>query len=88
MDDPFKHLLVGKRIRLLACTDPHTELRPGDLGTVRLVDCMDTVHVDWDGGSRLGLCADAGDRYELLTDDNEAYDASVGAALAFTASML
>jgi Domain of unknown function (DUF4314) len=30
----------GDRVELLACSDPHTWLMPGDLGTVRLVDDM------------------------------------------------
>lgn len=43
------------RVRLIHCTDEHTRLTPGDMGTVALVDSTGTVHVDWDSGSRLGL---------------------------------
>jgi len=51
----------GDRVVLVHCTDPHTNLKPGDAGTVRAVDGLGTVHVAWDSGSRLGICEDAGD---------------------------
>ena len=60
--------IIGRRVKLVRCGDPYTELLPGAIGTVRLVDDMDTVHVDWDCGSRLGLCEDAGDVYHLLDE--------------------
>jgi hypothetical protein len=58
--------LVGRRVRLVRCTDEHTKLEPGALGTVRFVDSTGTVHVDWDDGSKLGLVDEAGDLYELV----------------------
>jgi hypothetical protein len=60
------HPLVGKRVRLVRCNDPYTTLSPGTEGTVRLVDDLGTVHVEWDNGSRLGLCREDGDRYEII----------------------
>lgn len=45
----------GDRLRLISTTDPHTDLQPGALGTVVVVDDLGTVHVDWDTGSNLGL---------------------------------
>jgi len=45
----------GDRVRLLGTDDIFTQLRPGDEGTVRFVDDLGTVHVDWDNGSGLGL---------------------------------
>jgi hypothetical protein len=47
--------LQGRRVRLIRCTDPHTRLKPGTRGLVTFVDGLDTVHVTWDDGSRLGL---------------------------------
>jgi len=35
--------------------DPYSLLKPGDKGTVRLVDDTATVFVDWDSGSGLGV---------------------------------
>ncbi|GIM90115.1 DUF4314 domain-containing protein [Paractinoplanes toevensis] len=53
----------GQRVRLEHTNDPHTDLRPGDTGTVRRHDeQQQTVYVDWDSGSTLSMCLDAGDR--------------------------
>jgi hypothetical protein len=52
---------VGDRVELVRCTDEYTRLRAGELGTVRFVDSIGTVHVQWDGGSRLGLIAGVDD---------------------------
>lgn len=50
------HPLVGKRVRLGHCTDPHANLEPGAEGTVTYVDSLfGTVTVKWDDGHRLGL---------------------------------
>jgi hypothetical protein len=57
---------IGRRVRLIVCTDPHTRLKSGAEGTVTSVDDAGTVHVKWDDGSRLGLVADAGDGWEVL----------------------
>lgn len=62
------HPLVGRRVRLVHCSDEFTRVQPGTLGTVNLVDGMGTVHVKWDDGSRLGMIDEAGDRYELLPE--------------------
>lgn len=47
--------LRGRRVRLISTTDPYTDLRYGDEGTIVLVDDLGTVHVSWDNGSSLGL---------------------------------
>ncbi len=51
----MKNQLRGKRIELISTSDPHTELKPGDRGTVDFVDDIGTIHVVWDNGSTLGL---------------------------------
>ena len=56
----------GDRIRLVHTDDEWTRLRPGALGTVRSVDDNHTVHTDWDDGSRLGLSAASGDRWDVV----------------------
>lgn len=58
--------LKGRRIRLERCTDPYTKLQPGLEGTVAFVDDVGTLFVNWDNGSTLGLCRDAGDRWQVL----------------------
>ena len=45
----------GTRVELIHMDDPYSRLRPGDKGTVRLVDDTATVFVDWDCGSGLGV---------------------------------
>jgi hypothetical protein len=44
----------GTRVELVSMNDPYTKLKPGDRGTVRLVDDIGTVFVNWDNGSGLG----------------------------------
>lgn len=51
----MKKQLKGKRIELIYTSDPYTNLKPGDRGTVDFVDDMGTIHVNWDNGSTLGL---------------------------------
>lgn len=45
----------GQRVRLVRTDDPYTRLRPGDEGTITMLDSWGTVHVRWDSGSGLGL---------------------------------
>lgn len=46
---------AGTRITLQAMNDPYSRLRPGDTGTLVLIDDIGTYHVHWDNGSSLGL---------------------------------
>lgn len=59
-------ILLGKRVRLDHTSDPYTNLRAGDLGTVQRIDDMGTVHVKWDSGSSLGLISESGDRWTVV----------------------
>ena len=45
----------GTRVELVRMEDPYTKLKPGDRGSVSIVDDTGTVFVDWDLGSRLGV---------------------------------
>ncbi|MEV6932239.1 DUF4314 domain-containing protein [Dactylosporangium sp. NPDC051485] len=52
----------GQRVALVHTSDPHTELRPGDEGTVRRYDAgQRRVDVTWDSGSNLSMLLDSGD---------------------------
>ena len=64
----MKSQLEGKRIELISTTDPNTELKPGDRGTIDFVDDTGTIHVNWDNGSQLGLVPGE-DQYKLLEDE-------------------
>lgn len=57
--------LLGKRIRLISCTDEFTRLQPGAMGTVGHVDDLGTLHIDFDDGHRLGLILGV-DRWEVV----------------------
>ena len=45
----------GTRVMLIRMSDPFTNLRQGDQGTVMMVDDIGTIHVSWDCGSTLGV---------------------------------
>lgn len=45
----------GTRVELVEMDDPYSRLKPGDKGTVRIVDDTGTVFVKWDTGSSLGV---------------------------------
>ena len=47
---------AGTRAELVHMDDPYNhKLIPGCRGTVRAVDSIGTIHVDWDCGSNLGI---------------------------------
>jgi len=50
---------VGTKVELVKMDDPHTRLRPGDKGVVRLVDDAGNIHIRWDNGE--GLAAAYGE---------------------------
>ena len=45
----------GCRVELVSMDDPYSRLKPGDQGTVAMVDDIGTIFVDWDCGSSLGV---------------------------------
>lgn len=63
--------LIGKRVRLDACTDIHTKLKHGDEGVVMDVDDIGTVHVLWDNGSLLGLIEEEGDAFSIVEEKTD-----------------
>ena len=65
--DLMKNQLEGKRIELVSTSDPYTNLKAGDRGTVEFIDDMGTIHVAWDNGSMLGLVPGE-DQYIILND--------------------
>ena len=57
----------GQRVALVHTTDPHTDLRPGDQGTVRRYDAgQRRVDVAWDSGSTLSMLLDDSDTIAVL----------------------
>ena len=46
----------GTRVELVSMNDPFSKtLKPGDKGTVSVIDDLGTLFVDWDCGSGLGV---------------------------------
>jgi len=45
----------GMRIELIRMEDPWTALKPGDRGTVMMVDDAGQIHMNWDRGSSMAL---------------------------------
>lgn len=50
-----KRFPKGCRVELVQMDDRHAP-PIGTLGTVVLVDDIGTIHINWDTGSRLGVC--------------------------------
>ncbi len=59
----------GARVELVRMNDPYSRLKPGDKGTVALVDDVGTIHVNWDCGSTLGV-AFREDSCRLINDES------------------
>lgn len=45
----------GTRLQLISMSDPFAPIDSGTKGTVRCVDDMGTIHMQWDNGRTLGL---------------------------------
>jgi hypothetical protein len=58
---------VGTKVELISLGEPDkwTQLKPGTQGTVAFVDDANTVHVNWEGGSNLGLFPGV-DRFKVI----------------------
>lgn len=51
-----EQFVPGTRVKLIKMDDPYNQkLVPGCLGTVRCVDDVGTIHIQWDCGSGLGV---------------------------------
>lgn len=63
----MQHWQPGDRVALEHTDDPHTDLLPGDQGTVTAWHPqVDQLLIDWDNGSRLILLPGRGDRVRRL----------------------
>jgi hypothetical protein len=61
----------GTRVMLIRMSDPYTNLRQGDRGTVICVDDIGSVHVAWDRGSTLGVAFGEDECVKIEEDDHE-----------------
>jgi hypothetical protein len=72
----------GMRIRMVSMIDDPNPIQNGEEGTIRLVDSMGVIHVNWDNGRTLGVIPGA-DQYILEPAlenvfDNLNYDLNEG----------
>ena len=58
---------IGDRVRLIKMEDPYSPVESGTEGTIRLVDDIGQLHIDWDNGRTLAIVPEI-DKYELLGD--------------------
>lgn len=58
----------GTRLMLLCMKDPYRPVESGTRGTVRLVDDMGTIHMNWDNGRTLGIVPGE-DEFRRLTQE-------------------
>jgi hypothetical protein len=79
----------GQRVALVHTSDPHTLLRPGDRSTIRRYRPeQHTVDIDWDNGSHLSMCLDAGDRIQPLADAGQPADEVSSGASRWAAALV
>lgn len=58
----------GTRVMLLHMNDPYAPVEDGMRGTVKFVDDMGTIHMNWDNGRSLGI-APGEDSFRKLTQE-------------------
>ena len=76
--------LEGKRVRLIKMNDDPNPIEPGTEGTIKYVDGMKQLIVDWDNGRSLSLLPDV-DEYIILNEELDAVTVGlVGSGTAVT----
>lgn len=66
-------ILTGKRIRLFEMNDPHP-VPPHTAGTIKFVDDMKQIHVNWENGRTLAVIPEV-DSFMIyaMTPEQETY---------------
>ncbi len=67
----------GTRVELISMDNDPRPIESGTRGTVRVVDDMGTIHVEWDNGRRLGLVPGE-DSFRKLTMEELASEQDMG----------
>ena len=60
--------MVGSRIKLIKMTDDPRPIEPGSEGTIKYIDDMSQIHVDWDNGRSLALIPGV-DEYVIIPSE-------------------
>lgn len=66
----------GTRIELLSMSDPYAPVLAGTRGTVKFVDSMGTIFLEWDNGRSLGVVPGEDSFRKLTQEEIEAENQS------------
>lgn len=67
----------GTRLELIDMDDPYAPVPSGTRGTVKFIDDMAQIHMEWDNGRRLPLNSDE-DSFRKLTEEELAEEQNDG----------
>lgn len=73
INEMAKYDFKDRRVILKKMVDKYTDLKAGDMGTIRFTDDIGQIHVNWDNGSTLALIPGVDD-YEILDDKVVKYE--------------
>lgn len=59
----------GTRLMLLSMSDPYRQIESGTRGSVKFVDDMGTIHMNWDNGRTLGIVPGEDDFRKLTQEE-------------------
>ena len=65
-----KNLRIGQRVRAIQINDPYTKIESGEYGTINFIDGFNTIHVNWDSGSTLGIIPEI-DEFEIIAHQSQ-----------------
>lgn len=63
--------MVGKRIAMIQMANDPNPIEPGTMGTIKMIDAIGQIHVDWDNGRTLAVIPDE-DEYEIESEEKMA----------------
>jgi len=68
--NPFQTFQIGQRIKAIQINDPYTKIQSGEHGTINFIDDFNTIHVNWDSGSTLGVIPEI-DEFEIIAHQTQ-----------------
>ncbi len=74
-NESVNNKMIGKRVRLISMENDSHPIEPDTEGTIKLIDGIGQLHVDWDNGRRLALIPNV-DKYIILNESDAAGGAS------------
>lgn len=65
-----KNLRIGQRVRAIQINDAYATIKSGECGTIKFIDDLETIHVQWDSGSNLGIIPEI-DQFEIIAHQTQ-----------------